>query len=63
MEIMKGAESYSFDGNSNIGVLALQGFTGTTKTLKTYKRETEKSQPAVSYIQIKRRPCHSIGKR
>jgi hypothetical protein len=33
MEIMKGAESYSFDGNSDIGVLVLQGFTGTTYTI------------------------------
>jgi len=40
MEIMKGAESYSFDGNSDIGVFVLQGFTRTTKTLETYKRET-----------------------
>jgi len=29
MEIIKGVESYSFDGNSDIGVLVLQGFTGT----------------------------------
>jgi len=33
MEIMKSAESYSFDGNSDIGVLVLQGFTGTTYTI------------------------------
>lgn len=33
MEIMKGAESNSFDGNSDIGVLVLQGFTGTVNSV------------------------------
>ncbi len=34
MEIMKGAEPYSFKGNKDIGLLLIHGFTGTTSSLK-----------------------------
>lgn len=34
MEIMKGAEPYSFNGNKDIGLLLIHGFTGTTSSLK-----------------------------
>lgn len=34
MEIMKGAEPYSFNGNKDTGLLLIHGFTGTTSSLK-----------------------------
>ncbi|HPP05712.1 MAG TPA: alpha/beta fold hydrolase [Spirochaetota bacterium] len=34
MEIMKGAEPYSFVGKKDIGLLLIHGFTGTTSSLK-----------------------------
>ena len=33
MELMKGAEPFSFENESDIGVLVLQGFTGTTSSV------------------------------